>query len=437
MKLVSICLLTYNHSKYIESALKGILNQTYPRVELVVLDDASNDGTTQIINKYRDEILQNVESLRIITHEENSGNVPHNCNEMITCSNGDYFMCVSGDDILLEEAAELLCNCLENNSDCLAVHANASIVDDGFSYESSRDGLMPRIRGGKSGTEKDFFSRLMINNYITAPTVMIKKSAYLDAGPHDENIPYEDYEYWLRLSQRGNFYFLNKIVALYRKSTASMTNYAVDSFSNKLKTAIYSDYLTREKYMSYLNDEDQKRSWKEYYERFIMYCSQFNCVDEMTRLIKESEEKGLSIDVNYLQIQERFSRIIREADILSKWVRVKRRGYIEDYYKQLGVSHIAIYGYSRLGNLLEKELEGTGVHLECYIDKKGSAIFNSKIPIKMPNESFDDIEAIFISPLDIKNEVCGVLSNRYEGKIIGIDEMIESLFLKSQIQGRE
>ena len=48
-ELVSICVLTYNHEKYIQDSLKGFLSQTYSKIELIILDDSSTDRTVELI----------------------------------------------------------------------------------------------------------------------------------------------------------------------------------------------------------------------------------------------------------------------------------------------------------------------------------------------------------------------------------------------------
>ena len=57
MPKVSIVVPAYNHARYLPEAIDSILGQTYPSVELIVLDDGSTDDTINVLNKYGDQIV--------------------------------------------------------------------------------------------------------------------------------------------------------------------------------------------------------------------------------------------------------------------------------------------------------------------------------------------------------------------------------------------
>lgn len=60
MPLVSICLLTYMHERYIEDCLRGVLNQTYENMEIIILDDYSIDNTFTIIQNTKSLLSKNL-----------------------------------------------------------------------------------------------------------------------------------------------------------------------------------------------------------------------------------------------------------------------------------------------------------------------------------------------------------------------------------------
>ena len=72
--LISIGLLTYNHEKYIASALEGLIAQEYKRIELIVLDDASNDNTSLYIEMYMECMEKRFERVVYFKNKENRGN---------------------------------------------------------------------------------------------------------------------------------------------------------------------------------------------------------------------------------------------------------------------------------------------------------------------------------------------------------------------------
>ena len=74
--LVSVCLLTYNHEKYIEDTIQGIIDQTYSPLELIVLDDASSDNTVNCIKEKLNTSKSRFQNVKLIVHDTNSGNIP-------------------------------------------------------------------------------------------------------------------------------------------------------------------------------------------------------------------------------------------------------------------------------------------------------------------------------------------------------------------------
>ena len=221
--LVSIGVLTYQHEKYIEDCLQGILAQTYPCIELIVLDDASTDGTADIVSSFRGKFEKKGIKFHFIRHDVNTGNVPANVNKMIHFSSGQYTMMQSGDDILLDCAIDSLVEVFET-TDCSVAHANAYIIDDNYKY-GERFSKKVLLRNYYQIHKEDLFEKLLISNCIVAPAAMVPKWIYDKYGLYDENIGYEDYDFWLRLAaEKEPFVYLNQGICLYRKSETGLSN---------------------------------------------------------------------------------------------------------------------------------------------------------------------------------------------------------------------
>ncbi|HJE96895.1 MAG TPA: glycosyltransferase, partial [Ligilactobacillus acidipiscis] len=81
--LVTVIMPAYNSEKYIEQSIESVINQTYGKWELFVIDDFSNDRTVEKVQKYHDE------RIKLIKLEQNSG-VAHARNVGIKHANGEY-----------------------------------------------------------------------------------------------------------------------------------------------------------------------------------------------------------------------------------------------------------------------------------------------------------------------------------------------------------
>ena len=89
--LVSVLLPSYNHARFVESAVRSVMEQQGVSFELIVIDDGSTDDSPQIL-----EALQKELGFRYI-HRENRGLV-RTLNELLSLANGKYFCSFSSDD---------------------------------------------------------------------------------------------------------------------------------------------------------------------------------------------------------------------------------------------------------------------------------------------------------------------------------------------------
>ena len=96
--LVSIVVPAYNAEKYLRESLDSILAQTYPNVEVLVMDDYSTDGTPAILASYGQRI-------RVIRQPKNRG-IYGNANDGIAASQGEYIAVYHSDDVYLPEMVE-------------------------------------------------------------------------------------------------------------------------------------------------------------------------------------------------------------------------------------------------------------------------------------------------------------------------------------------
>lgn len=99
--LISIIIPIYNLEKYIENCLNSVLNQTYKNLEIICVDDGSNDNSAEIVKKYAD-----LDKRINYVYRENSG-VSAARNFGLQIASGDYIMFVDGDDYLHYQAAEI------------------------------------------------------------------------------------------------------------------------------------------------------------------------------------------------------------------------------------------------------------------------------------------------------------------------------------------
>lgn len=418
---LSIGMMTYNHEKYVQDALRSLLKLDYEDLELLILDDSSKDNTQNIILHYMDMLKKKFKHVRYMFHEHNSGNISRNLNELIINTTGQYFYSTSGDDMVLSNGVKRLVETLEANPECSVVCANMIAIGESHHFGDAIDYSDMVIKNQESGMEKEgMFKRLMLGNYIAAPTVLIRRDVFMKNGLHDETIPYEDYEYWLRISRKERFYYLNEAVALYRKGETSVTNFRSKRGFEKLQRMIDVDYRIKEKYIHELSEDEQKTCWREYYSRYMKLCREVGYTSGIEKLEEELRKKGLTVFDREITSQEVEKRRKKEEDILIQWDAKKTdTGYLERKLFAKKIRTVAIYGYAKLGKKLEEELEKTQICVKYIIDQK-APLLNSQKPIYTLEDTLEKVDAVIVTPVDLYESIYQKLEEKCKAEVLDL-----------------
>ena len=120
--LVSIVTTSYDHAPYLEETLRSVLDQDYPRIEYLVVDDGSTDGSAEIVRRWADRFAW----WRV---QENEGQVAA-LNRAFSHASGDVMGFVNSDDTLLPEAVSRMVAELERDPELLLVYGSATWTDE-------------------------------------------------------------------------------------------------------------------------------------------------------------------------------------------------------------------------------------------------------------------------------------------------------------------
>ena len=193
---VTVYMISYNHAKYIDEAMRGVLMQKtdFP-VNIVVHDDASPDGSGEIIQRYAMEHP----NITAITEETNcyQKGIPF-FHKILPYMTGKYIAFCECDDFWIDDhKLQIQADYLENNLDCMAVYSNTLPVNKSSEYdESVRGGCYPKTGEGDYPCEK-----VMGVEHQLASCMM--RNCWRLMSP-------EDIDFYLGIKSNGD----NKILAL-------------------------------------------------------------------------------------------------------------------------------------------------------------------------------------------------------------------------------
>lgn len=200
--LVSVIIPCYNAEKYVEEAVRSIMNQSYKNLEIIVTDDCSTDNTLQLLKNLANEdnrikIIENNENLKIVK----------SLNNMIRIAHGKYIARMDADDVSLPERIEKQVRFMEENPVYGVCGTNAWHIDE---------------RGhtiGKSNlpiTHEDNQFYLVYYSTLYHPTIMVRSDIYKKNFYSDVFLYAEDYELWCRLVFKENIKVVNLVEKLFK-----------------------------------------------------------------------------------------------------------------------------------------------------------------------------------------------------------------------------
>ncbi len=202
--LVTIITPTYNRASFLEETMLSILNQDYPNVEYIVLDDGSTDETTKVIKKFKRKIVW--------IHHENMGEVK-TVNKGFSLAHGAIISVVNSDDPLLHGTISRVVEFMLGNPGKIVVYPDWIRID----------------KSGKKieeviTAEYDYEYMLRSHDNITGPGTFFKKIVIDKLKGRDSQFKYvSDYDFWLRAGLIGNFARIPKILATSRLHSDQIT----------------------------------------------------------------------------------------------------------------------------------------------------------------------------------------------------------------------
>ncbi len=188
--LISICILAYNHEKYVTSCINAILNQTYQNFEIIIVDDGSSDETVKIAT----QVTQNITQKSIIHTQKNTGNVPMNFNILLSKASGELCYLTSMDDVIKKDSLEKMVNILIQDANIQFCAGDRTEVIDENGKKTGEVSNSPFYNKNHNNvTVHDLFkSEIEISGSFYVQSCLIRKSILDDVGGWEENMLGDD-----------------------------------------------------------------------------------------------------------------------------------------------------------------------------------------------------------------------------------------------------
>ena len=267
--LVSVLIPAYNHENYIQETIESIINQTYPNIELIILDDGSKDKTWEKITELKPKCENRFVKIHFET-KQNEGTCI-TLNKLLKLSSGEFVYIIASDDLTKPQAIEKEVKFLQDNPDyALAVGDNEYVDSMCKQIFRTQKAFTSNIKNAKYKTVKEFLSsKLKIDflsddfgsyktlykeNYIPNG-YLIRKNIFETIGNFTKNAPLEDFWLMLQISKYKKMKYIDEILFSYRIHDTNTIGNSARMRELTTQTRNYEQKLLEKYLTNHKNDE--------------------------------------------------------------------------------------------------------------------------------------------------------------------------------------
>ncbi|WP_138497597.1 glycosyltransferase [Nostoc sp. PA-18-2419] len=206
---VSVIIPAYNSENTITYTINSVLNQTFTDLELIVINDGSQDSTLEIVKEIKDP------RIKAFSYANAGGNVSRN--RGLNIAVGEFVSFLDADDIWTPEKLESQLKALQENLTAKVAYSWTDYINANGEFVLS---------GKRINVNGDVYENLLINNFLeNGSNPLICRKALITLGGFDESLTAaQDWDMWLRLASKFNFICVPSVQILYRISANSVSS---------------------------------------------------------------------------------------------------------------------------------------------------------------------------------------------------------------------
>lgn len=241
--LVSVIIPCYNNEneKFLRECFESVLHQTYSPIQLIVIDDGSTNGASAILNKL------SLEYHFILEKQQNKGISGALNTGIVNHAKGKYIAIMGSDDYWALNKIEKQVAFMETADDNLA----ACCTRGYYKFENDPSKPTPRLTRLHKPDELTF-EFLLQRNWILQMSVMIKRYVLDEIGLFDEKSAIEDWDMWLRITDKYKMGFVSEPLVYYRRHANNMSYDYNIAWYDSMKYIIHK-WRDREGYQQSIN----------------------------------------------------------------------------------------------------------------------------------------------------------------------------------------
>jgi glycosyltransferase involved in cell wall biosynthesis len=200
--LVSVITPTYNRASLLPLAVRSVLEQTHANLEMIVVDDGSTDDTPRVLEALRTDG-------RVITHRQTNSGQSVARNAGLQLARGNFVCFLDSDNLWFPDKLERQLAYLAEHPEIDVCYGEMQRIDENGTVIGTRPSMKRH-----SGI---IWPQLLLDNFVTFNTSMVRRSALTAIGGFDERVRVgDDYDLWLRMSVSAQFAYTGEVFGQYR-----------------------------------------------------------------------------------------------------------------------------------------------------------------------------------------------------------------------------
>jgi glycosyltransferase involved in cell wall biosynthesis len=306
---VSVIMPTYNRGEIIRESIESVLKQDHKAFELIIVNDGGDDEVKSIIDTFHDSRIRYVK----ILHSGLAGALNAGLKE----AKGEYISYLDDDDIYYPDHLSMLLGISKRNNKEF-VYAKSKVM---HGYRDEKGSFIP-VKEGRTHTLPYSKFTLATRLGISVINVLHKRVLINQIGLFNTELPWSmDWDFWMRMSDIHEPYFIDKWTSEYRKTLDNMTTsqlYKGNFYMHSLLAPYFSTaYGALTLYRAaYLLKKDEKEVWS--YRLSEFFISQNEVLDTIFKT------KGLLFDVGFLRKAIFDNNFRREYSIVKLVIHILR-----------------------------------------------------------------------------------------------------------------
>ena len=228
---VSVIIPTRNRKHFLSRAIDSVLSQNYPTLEIIVIDDASSDGTDELIRQYGDQVRYFYQKINRGPSAARNFAVAHSIHPFLAFLDSDDYWAPGRLETLMKAWSSL-------DDDYGIVANDISLFDDSDRHFKPKR-LTPLSSGDISAKQ------LLIRNRFAPSAAIMSREAFDKCEGYDDSLlASEDRDLWIRASKNHRIYFINTPLTFMRKHPANISKEA-DRMQKSILSMLWKSFLGR------------------------------------------------------------------------------------------------------------------------------------------------------------------------------------------------